>query len=119
MKELQKFLEWKNLADFLQTNMLKIITVVIAFKISGMLKKYADKSSLTGVDLSSKMLGVARDKGFYDNLFEDDIERAYKESEIEEILQELNLNIINKFDGYLNNNVQANSERIVYIVKKK
>ena len=37
MKELQKFLEWKNLADFLQTNMLKIITVVIAFKISGML----------------------------------------------------------------------------------
>lgn len=43
MKELQKFLEWKNLADFLQTNMLKIITVVIAFKISGMLKKYADK----------------------------------------------------------------------------
>ena len=31
----------------------------------------------------------------------------------------LNLNIINKFDGYLNNNVQANSERIVYIVKKK
>ena len=37
----------------------------------------------------------------------------------EEILQELNLNIINKFDGYLNNNVQANSERIVYIVKKK
>ena len=43
MKELQKVLEWKNLADFLQTNMLKIITVVIAFKISGMLKKYADK----------------------------------------------------------------------------
>ncbi|WP_449390329.1 class I SAM-dependent DNA methyltransferase [Clostridium sp. ETTB3] len=50
---------------------------------------------------------------------EEHIERAYKESEIEEILQELNLNIINKFDGYLNNNVQANSERIVYIVKKK
>ena len=50
---------------------------------------------------------------------EEVFERAYKESEIEEILQELNLNIINKFDGYLNNNVQANSERIVYIVKKK
>ena len=55
----------------------------------------------------------------YEKIEEEHIERAYKESEIEEILQELNLNIINKFDGYLNNNVQANSERIVYIVKKK
>lgn len=55
----------------------------------------------------------------YEKFEEEHIERAYKESEIEEILQELNLNIINKFDGYLNNNVQANSERIVYIVKKK
>ena len=54
----------------------------------------------------------------YEKFEEEHIERAYKESEIEEILQELNLNIINKFDGYLNNNVQANSERIVYIVKK-
>ena len=58
-------------------------------------------------------------KAVIDNIEQYYCGEIYKESEIEEILQELNLNIINKFDGYLNNNVQANSERIVYIVKKK
>ena len=58
-------------------------------------------------------------KAIIDNIEQYYCGEIYKESEIEEILQELNLNIINKFDGYLNNNVQANSERIVYIVKKK
>lgn len=71
-------------------------------------------------DLLSMFLTFFVKKGdLYEKIEEEHIERAYKESEIEEILQELNLNIINKFDGYLNNNVQANSERIVYIVKKK
>lgn len=71
-------------------------------------------------DLLSMFLTFFVKKGnLYEKFEEEHIERAYKESEIEEILQELNLNIINKFDGYLNNNVQANSERIVYIVKKK
>ena len=43
MKDFQKFFEWKNLSQFLQTNLLKIAVIIIALKISGMLKKYVDK----------------------------------------------------------------------------
>ena len=43
MKDLQKFLEWENLSQFLQTNILKIIIIIAIFKIAGMLKKYVDK----------------------------------------------------------------------------
>ena len=43
MKDLQKFLEWENLSQFLQTNILKIAIIIIIFKIAGMLKKYVDK----------------------------------------------------------------------------
>ena len=43
MKDFQKFFEWKNLSQFLQTNLLKIAIILIALKISGMLKKYVDK----------------------------------------------------------------------------
>ncbi len=43
MKDLQKFLEWENLSQFLQTNILKIIIIIVIFKIAGMLKKYVDK----------------------------------------------------------------------------
>ena len=43
MKDFQKFFEWKNLSQFLQTNLLKIALILVALKISGMLKKYVDK----------------------------------------------------------------------------
>ena len=43
MKDFQKFFEWKNLSQFLQTNLLKIAIILVAVKISGMLKKYVDK----------------------------------------------------------------------------
>ena len=43
MKDFQKFFEWKNLSQFLQTNLLKIAIIIVALKISGMLKKYVDK----------------------------------------------------------------------------
>ena len=43
MKDFQKFFEWKNLSQFLQTNLLKIAIIIVALKISGMLKKYIDK----------------------------------------------------------------------------
>ncbi len=43
MKDLQKFLEWENLSQFLQTNILKIVIIIIIFKIAGMLKKYVDR----------------------------------------------------------------------------
>ena len=34
------------------------------------------------------------------------------------LYQIVDLKVLNKFDGYSNNKVQANSERIVYVVKK-
>ena len=43
MKDFQKFFEWKNLSQFLQTNLIKITIIIVALKISGMLKKYVDK----------------------------------------------------------------------------
>lgn len=55
----------------------------------------------------------------YERFEEEHLERAYKEEEIEKYLESANLKIINKFDGYTENDVQANSERIVYVVKKK
>ena len=43
MENFQKFFEWKNLSQFLQTNLLKSAIILVALKISGMLKKYVDK----------------------------------------------------------------------------
>lgn len=54
----------------------------------------------------------------YGRFEEEHFERAYKEEELESALSNCGLKVINKFDGYSNNKVQANSERIVYVVKK-
>ena len=54
----------------------------------------------------------------YERFEEEHFERAYREEELESALSNCGLEIINKFDGYSNNKVQANSERIVYVVKK-
>ena len=54
----------------------------------------------------------------YERFEEEHLERAYKEKEIEEILDKCKFKILNKFEGYTTKNVQANSERIVYVVKK-
>ena len=70
-------------------------------------------------DLLSMFLTFFVKKGeLYERFEEEHLERAYKESQLESILEELDFKIINKFDGYSNDNVQANSERIVYVVKK-
>lgn len=70
-------------------------------------------------DLLSMFLTFFVKKGdLYDRFEEEHLERAYKEEEIESYLKNANLDIISKFDGYTNNDVQANSERIVYVVKK-
>lgn len=54
----------------------------------------------------------------YERFEEEHLERAYHEEEIESVLEKCGLDIIGKFDGYTNNIVQANCERIVYVVKK-
>ena len=46
-------------------------------------------------------------------------ERAYKEEEIEEALHKIGFEVLEKNDGYSNKFVLEDTERIVYIVRKK
>lgn len=55
----------------------------------------------------------------YERFEEEHFERAYKEEELESYLRKANLEVIAKYDGYTNNGVQANSERILYVAKRK
>lgn len=54
----------------------------------------------------------------YERFEEEHNERAYKEEEIQEFLKKANLKVLNKFDGYSNNEVSQQSERILYVVGK-
>lgn len=54
----------------------------------------------------------------YERFEEEHLERAYKEDFLEEILQKAGLKLVGKYDGYSKKEVEANSERIVYIVTK-
>lgn len=62
---------------------------------------------------------VNNGNGLFERFEEEHLERAYKEEYIESLLEKLNFELICKHDGYTNDYVQANTERIVYIVKKK
>ena len=55
----------------------------------------------------------------YERFEEEHLERAYTEQELEKELENANLEVLAKFDGYTENYVQANTERIVYVIKKK
>ena len=54
----------------------------------------------------------------YERFEEEHFERAYKEEELESALSNCGLKVINKFDGYTDCKVKADSERLVYVVKK-
>lgn len=71
-------------------------------------------------ELLSMFLTFFVKKGdMYDRFEEEHLEKAYTEYDIEKCLNSAKLNIIGKFDGYTSNNVQAKSERIVYVVNKR
>ena len=55
----------------------------------------------------------------YERFEEEHLERAYTEEQLEKELEKANLEVIAKVDGYTENYVQANTERIVYVVKKR
>ena len=59
MSEIQKFFEWKNLYQFLQTNLLKIFIIIVVFKISSMLKKHIDRVIKSLLEKSSIDKSVA------------------------------------------------------------
>lgn len=55
----------------------------------------------------------------YERFEEEHFERAYTEKEIESLLEECNFKLLNKFDGYSDDDVYETSERILYVVSKK
>ncbi|MGL5416880.1 MAG: class I SAM-dependent DNA methyltransferase [Clostridium sp.] len=59
-----------------------------------------------------------KDGELYERFEEEHFERAYKEEEIENLLQGANLKVLEKWDGYSNEKVREDSERILYVVKK-
>ncbi|EHJ00194.1 Methyltransferase type 12 [Clostridium sp. DL-VIII] len=61
---------------------------------------------------------VKSENDLYEKFEEEHFERAYTEEYIEEALKKCKFNIINKFEGYSDENVKENSERILYVVTK-
>lgn len=61
---------------------------------------------------------VRTDNNLYEKFEEEHFERAYKEEHIEQILKECKFKILKKFAGYSNESVDADSERILYVVGK-
>ena len=62
---------------------------------------------------------VKNKENLYERFEEEHVERAYTEEDIEQALEECGFKLIGKFDGYSSNAVHKNSERILYIVKKR
>ena len=62
---------------------------------------------------------VKNKEDLYERFEEEHIERAYTEGDIEQALEKCDFEIIGKFDGYSSDAVHENSERILYIVKKR
>ncbi|SFC54951.1 class I SAM-dependent DNA methyltransferase [Clostridium uliginosum] len=61
---------------------------------------------------------VKQDNELYEKFEEEHFERAYKEEEIENALNTCGFKMIGKFEGYFNKDVEKESERIVYVVRK-
>jgi len=62
---------------------------------------------------------VKQDNGLYEKFEEEHFERAYKEEYIEELLEKCGFKLLKKCEGYSENKVNENSERILYVVGKK
>jgi SAM-dependent methyltransferase len=61
---------------------------------------------------------VKTNNDLYEKFEEEHFERAYKEEYIEQILEKCKFKILNKFSGYSSEEVDENSERILYVVSK-
>lgn len=121
---------FKGVYDHLKDNGLFIFDVNSYYKLSEILGNniytYSEEEvfytweNVFEDNLLSMFLTFFVKKGdLYERFEEEHLERAYTEAELEKALESVNLNLVCKFDGYTENDVQANSERIVYVVKKK
>ena len=62
---------------------------------------------------------VKQNSGLYERFEEEHFERAYTEENIEQALDECGFKLLGKFAGYSNEEVKADTERILYVVKKQ
>ncbi|WP_143314576.1 class I SAM-dependent methyltransferase [Clostridium sp. HBUAS56017] len=60
-----------------------------------------------------------KDGDLYEKFEEEHFERAYKEEFIEEILERCEFRVLGKFNGYYDEAVSDESERVLYVVGKK
>ena len=121
---------FKGVYNHLKSNGLFIFDVNSYYKLSEILGnniyKYSEEEvfytweNVFEEDLLSMFLTFFVKKGeLYERFEEEHLERAYTEEQLEKELEKANLEVIAKFDGYTENYVQANTERIVYVVKKR
>lgn len=61
---------------------------------------------------------VKNENNLYERFEEEHFEKAYKEKDIEDILNEIGFNILGKFCGYSDLKPDNNSERILYVLRK-
>jgi len=61
---------------------------------------------------------VKQDNGLYEKFEEEHFERAYTEKYIEQVLEDCGFKFLKKFAGYSEQEVDENSERILYVVSK-
>ncbi|GAB6170405.1 class I SAM-dependent methyltransferase [Clostridium carnis] len=70
-------------------------------------------------ELLSMFLTFFVKKGdLYERFEEEHLEKAYKQEYLESILKEVGLNVLGKYDGYTNKEINEYSERIMYVVNK-
>ncbi|WP_195990094.1 class I SAM-dependent methyltransferase [Clostridium sp. D53t1_180928_C8] len=128
LEDLQNY--FRGVHNHLKTNGLFIFDVNSYYKLSEILGNniytYSEDEvfytweNVFEENLLSMFLTFFVKKGeLYERFEEEHLERAYTEHELEEQLEKVNLEILAKFDGYTENYVQANTERIVYVIKKK
>ena len=121
---------FKGVYDHLKDNGLFIFDVNSYYKLSEILGNniytYSEEEvfytweNVFEDNLLSMFLTFFVKKGnLYERFEEEHLERAYTEAELEKALESVNLNLVCKFDGYTENDVQAKGERIAYVMKKK
>ncbi len=62
---------------------------------------------------------VKNKNNLYERFDEEHYERAYRDEYVSQVLYKNNFEILHKFDGYSNKPVNEESERILYVVRKR
>lgn len=80
---------------------------------------YVWDNSLNNDIVDMYLTFFVKDGQVYKRFDENHTERAYKDEYIEKLLNNCNLEVLNKYDNYTFKNIDKNSERITYVVRKQ